>query len=185
MTDLVVEGPLVIPEVVSLQAPPVDVFVLPPSLNVLVGPSDVSFVSPPDDGDIKVVVGGPGGSGTSERVEFTVVAGFDLQAFRLVVPRIQAPNVRQADPNYLPHANRPLWLTLHAALAGEPVHVVSTGKVVNSSWNWIMGPIYLGLDGTITQTPPEPPDVLWTVQIGFPVDPDSLYLEHFPAVVFG
>lgn len=127
--------------------------------------------------------GPPGADGISERVEFTVVAGFDLQAFRLVVPRVLAPNVRHALPNFLPHANRPLWLTLHAALAGEDVMVVSMGKIVNMAWDWVQGPIYLGLDGMLTQVTPTYPEVLFAVQIGYPVGPDSLFLEKSPAVV--
>lgn len=174
-----------LPDLVVLGAPPVAAALDPPGFILEVGPPGVEFVSPPDDDAIRVIVGPGGSGGSSERVEFTVIAGFNLQAFRLVVPRVQAPNVRHAMPNFLPHANRPLWMTLHAALAGEPVNVVSMGKVVNTNWDWMQGPIYLGLDGTLTQTIPEPPTFMFAVQVGFPVDPDSMYLEHFPATVFG
>lgn len=169
---------------VAVVEPPVGVFIEPPENALLVGPPPVDFVHPPDlEGSILVVVGGSGGgSGSGERVEFTVIAGFDVQAFRIVVPRVQEPNVRQAETTYLPHANRPLWLALHAALAGESLRVVSVGKVVNSGWNWIMAPIYVTDSGQLTQTPPEYPEALWTAQIGYPVDPDSLFIQQSSAV---
>lgn len=173
-----------LPGVVVLPAPDI-AYASPPNLQVLVGPPQVEFVTPPDDGSVRVVVGGapsaPAGSG--ERVEFTVVAGFTVEAFRVVVPRVQEPNVRYALPNFLPHANRPYWVTLTAALPGEEVRVVSQGIVSNSNWAWAQAPIFLGPDGTLTQAVPEAPEAMFGVQIGYPVDPDSMYVGPAPAVV--
>lgn len=127
--------------------------------------------------------GPQGPPGVSERVEFTVEAGFDLQAYRLVVPRVQEPNVRHGLPDFLPHADRPLWITLHAALEGEDVLVVSEGCIENPAWAWVQAPIYLGADGTLTQVVPALPGSVFSTQVGFPVTATSMYLNPYPAII--
>lgn len=173
-----------LPGVMVVEPPPFLV-VEAPGLALRVGPPQPEFVVAPDESDaIRVLVTAPpqedGGSG--ERVEFKVTAGFDLHAYRLVVPRVQQPNVRHALPNFLPHANRPLWMTLHAALAGETVRVVAQGIVENDAWDWAQAPIFLGPDGTLTQQIPEAPEAVFAVQVGYPTGPDAMYLGPGPAI---
>lgn len=125
---------------------------------------------------------GEGGGGSGERIEFSVEAGLDLQAFRLVVPRMLEANVRHADPTFLPHSNRPLWITLHAALEGEMVQVVGEGMITNLGWSWTQDPIYLGPDGTLTQTVPTAPSAAFATQVGYPISPTTMYLSPTPAI---
>jgi len=47
-----------------------------------------------------------------------------------------------------------IGLTTAAADAGSPVSVVTHGPVVEPSWSFAIGPVYLGLDGLLTQDPP-------------------------------
>lgn len=45
-------------------------------------------------------------------------------------------------------------ISLHAALEGEGVQVRYRDAVTEPSWAWVPGPIFFGLGGMLTQTPP-------------------------------
>ncbi|MCX4195971.1 hypothetical protein OMR07_10540 [Methylobacterium organophilum] len=51
-------------------------------------------------------------------------------------------------------ASAVIGLTTAAAAAGSPVSVVTHGPVVEPSWSFAIGPVYLGRDGLLTQDPP-------------------------------
>lgn len=56
-----------------------------------------------------------------------------------------------ADPS---HAGSVLGVTHGAALAGEPIEFVAFGVMEEPSWTWVPGPLFLGLDGALTQYRP-------------------------------
>lgn len=63
--------------------------------------------------------------------------------------------VRYADSGAISAASAVLGVTLHAADDGAPVNVVSSGEVTEPSWAWIEhAPIFVGVAGGLTQTPP-------------------------------
>lgn len=45
-------------------------------------------------------------------------------------------------------------LTLGAVLAGDFAQILFHGEVDEPTWSWNPGPIFLGLEGQLTQTPP-------------------------------
>lgn len=51
-------------------------------------------------------------------------------------------------------AERVAGLTTGAANAGTGATIQPLGEMIEGSWNWIPGPVYLGLNGVLTQTPP-------------------------------
>jgi hypothetical protein len=51
-------------------------------------------------------------------------------------------------------ADAVIGITLNAAVAGQPVVVQASGEMTESSWNWAAGPIWVGDNGMLTQTPP-------------------------------
>lgn len=53
------------------------------------------------------------------------------------------------------HIHKIFGLSVNAVSAGEKVRVRYDGSIYESSWNWdLTKPIYLGMDGTLIQTPP-------------------------------
>lgn len=126
--------------------------------------------------------GPAGASGTMAQLEFRVIAGFDIPAWHLVVPRMVAGSVRLADNEVGAFVNRPIWLAMHSALAGEDLTVLANGVAANPGWAWTQGPIFLGVDGQLTQTPPAPPAV-FSAQVGYSIGPTSMYLERFAPVL--
>ncbi|MCK5919386.1 MAG: hypothetical protein KAG66_00490 [Methylococcales bacterium] len=60
--------------------------------------------------------------------------------------------VAKADQSDLTHLGKVLGLALTSATAGGTVRVLQIGRVVNPTWSWLPGPIYLGV-GVLTQVP--------------------------------
>lgn len=48
----------------------------------------------------------------------------------------------------------PSGITLNAASQGGLVIVRGHGEIIEPSWNWGAGPVWLGINGTLTQTAP-------------------------------
>lgn len=76
------------------------------------------------------------------------------------------------------HATRIVGMTTHAAIAGAPVAILTYGEITEPGWNWnVDQPVYLGIDGLITQIPPEAPDAKFLVVVGFPISATALYIN--------
>lgn len=60
-----------------------------------------------------------------------------------------------ADAASISSAESCVGLGLQAAAFGEPVSVLRFGRVTELTWSWAPGPVYLGADGAMTQTPPD------------------------------
>jgi len=50
-------------------------------------------------------------------------------------------------------AERVAGVTLHAADVGGTIAVQSAGEITEAGWNWQPGPVFLGTNGMLTQTP--------------------------------
>ena len=76
------------------------------------------------------------------------------------------------------HANRVVGMTTHAAVAGAPVALAIYGEITEPSWNWdTANPVYLGVDGLLTQIVPEFPDAKFSVVVGFPISTTTLFIN--------
>ncbi|WP_405120753.1 hypothetical protein [Pseudomonas leptonychotis] len=53
------------------------------------------------------------------------------------------------------HADLLVGITLSAATTGEAVNLQSSGPLDDSSWSWVPGPVWVGIDGRLTQAPPD------------------------------
>lgn len=96
---------------------------------------------------------GGGGGSTTE----TYVAGIALGGHRVVVTDAAGLAI-YADNTIAAHANMATKLTLGAAVFGDNVLVQLMGRVTELSWAWTPGgTIYVGTNGTLTQTPPLAP----------------------------
>jgi len=89
-----------------------------------------------------------GGSGS----QVTKVADVDLGGNRVVI--ITATGVDYADSSNQAHVDLVLGLTNSAALVAESVIITTNGEVVEPSWSWSLGNVYVGVNGALTQTVP-------------------------------
>ena len=52
------------------------------------------------------------------------------------------------------HIDQILGVSLTAATTGEPVNVQRSGAMDDANWAWVLGRVWLGADGVLTQSPP-------------------------------
>lgn len=93
--------------------------------------------------------GVPGPDGGSA---FARVAGETISALR-VVYEIDG-RVFYLDAGDAEHIDLLLGITLTAAGTGETVNVQRSGAIDDAAWSWQPGRVWLGSDGSLTQTPP-------------------------------
>ncbi|QIL81783.1 hypothetical protein G7047_19075 [Diaphorobacter sp. HDW4A] len=73
------------------------------------------------------------------------------------------------------HANAVLGITTGSASAGSAANVQTAGVIVESSWAWLASkPIFLGLNGVLTQSPPT---TGVSLVIGVPTASDSMLIN--------
>jgi hypothetical protein len=72
-----------------------------------------------------------------------------------------------------------LGMTTGAAAQGAPLSIQESGRIIEPSWNWIPSqPIYLGIDGTLTQTPPnKTAGAVFILVVGFAMTSTSIYIH--------
>lgn len=78
----------------------------------------------------------------------------------------------------LEHAQRVIGITTNAASIEGDVSVLSVGEITEPSWNWQPNiPIYLGLDGSLTQEQPSMPGSKFSMVVGFPITDTTMFLN--------
>lgn len=124
-------------------------------------------------------LGGP--AGTGDAVRFDSVASVALGGHRVVRPDPdgQVAYASAADPA---DVIGPLWLTTAAAAALAAVPVLALGAHAEPSWAWVPNlPVYLGVDGLLTQDVPTAPHFL--AQVGTALSATSLFFDPRLALV--
>lgn len=146
----------------------------------------VTAVAPPStqaaavDGPVLPTVGvswsgppGPAGPAGESSSIATLTAGQTLSGHRVVATHVDG-TVLYASNDTLTDATRQLWVTLGAADEGDAVQCQSFGRVNEGGWSWTDDPIFLGVDGFLTQTPPSAPDAAFFLQVAAPDGPTAL-----------
>lgn len=131
----------------------------------------------------EVVAGGiqgpPGIPGTSTQFEY-VVAGQVLGGNRAVTTNLQGQLVY---PDPASTTSRVYGLTMHSALQGELVTVQIAGTQTEPSWSWdVTKPVFVGLNGVLTQTVPITGQ---TLVVGYPNSPTKLFIDRQPPIYMG
>lgn len=126
---------------------------------------------------IEVGIQGPAGAqgppGQSGAAYITYKADGALSGHRVVRPT-NPSEVGYADSSVVADANAVLGITLGATLAGDDVNVQTAGEITEPSWTWVVGdPVFLGLTGLLTQTPPA---TGFSLVVGVPVAPTKLVI---------
>ena len=96
--------------------------------------------------------GPPGAPGPAGGAAVQRLAGETLSALRVVYElNGQVFLLSSADAD---HIDLLLGLALTAAAAGTATNIQLIGAVDDAAWSWTPGPIWLGTNGALTQTPP-------------------------------
>jgi hypothetical protein len=145
-----------------------------PVISVTVNPAPV-FTS------VIAVGQGPAGPvgpmGPSGVTNASYLSSSNLSGHRLVTIDNSGSIIYASNDNNL-HANRVIGMTTGASSSGAMSTVQANGELLEPSWNWDTSlPVYLGLNGLLTQTPPVYPSALFSLIVGFPVSTTTLYIQ--------
>ncbi|MDX6690603.1 MAG: hypothetical protein QOG15_2060 [Solirubrobacteraceae bacterium] len=131
------------------------------------------------------IPGAPGADGAGNVT--TRVAAITLSGHRAIRP-LEDGSVSYASADNPSHMHGPIWLSTGAALAGTEVSVLTLGELIEPSWSWAPGePIFLGVDGVLTQTPPDADDgAAFLIEVASAETATTIFFDaKFPIVLIG
>ena len=85
-------------------------------------------------------------------IDTTLVASTSLSALRCITTD-SSGLAKYATPDSLANAVV-IGISTTAANTGENITIKTSGQITDASWNWTKGAIYLGANGSLTQTAP-------------------------------
>jgi hypothetical protein len=135
----------------------------------------------PLDAQASSLLENSGVGGTARQLWATGTAATALSGHRAVTPA-QDGSLGYASNDNAAHLHTPLWITSGAASSGAQVEALMLGTMVEPSWTWIPGPVYLGSNGQLTQTPPAAPGAAFLAQVGTATSSTSLFVDRSPSI---
>lgn len=105
--------------------------------------------------------------------DLTLTAGESLSALRAITTNSSGEAV-YASNTTLSNA-QVVGITLGSASSGQQVGVKTFGTMSDASWNWTKGPVFLGTNGTLTQTAPSGGAII--VQVGKALTATQLFVD--------
>lgn len=161
----------------------------PPAVVIEIKPTviDVTVEPPPA---VEIVIGAFGPQGPSGPAGATgppgpggVVqgtAGMDLSG-QMVVTTDTDGLIVYASSDELADRVGPFWLTMTAALNGQPVQCLTLGEFTEPSWAWTPpAALFLGVDGVLSLTPP---DGGFSVQVAVAIAPTTVFFDPLTPIV--
>lgn len=152
------------------------------------GPDDLSRLwtgsqgaAYPLDAQAASLLAGSGIGGSVAELKRSGIAAAALSGHRAVTPQVDGRLVYASNDNAA-HLAAPLWITVGAASSGSSVDVLLYGLMIEPSWSWTPGPVYLGANGQLTQTPPAAPGAVFLAQVGTATSPTSLFVDRAPSI---
>jgi hypothetical protein len=119
-------------------------------------------------------------SSASSALHASGIAAATLSGHRVVTPQPDG-TLNYASNDNLSHVQAPLWITTGATDVGGTVDALMLGQMTEGSWTWSQGPVYLGANGLLTQTPPVSPAV-FLAQVGTATTATSLFVDRGPSI---
>jgi hypothetical protein len=140
-------------------------------------PELVEVLVPVAPAIVEVIVPGPQGPrGEGASATLTLPAAISVSGHRVIA--WENGEARHADPAVLSDCTRVVGVSVNAAVMGDPVTIRQSGLVVDGSLGLIAGlPVYLGGNGTLTQTPPSAPIAAFLFRIGSALAADTLLVR--------
>jgi hypothetical protein len=150
--------------------------------NLTVGPPvELTFVAVGDAVELGPGVPGPPGPPGPAGGYAVGTAAAALSGHRVVTASADG-TWRYASNDNLADFAAPLWVTTGAVDAGEQGEAVILGPMTEPSWSWTPGPVFLGANGVLTQTPPAAPAAAFLAQIGYATSATGLFVDRNPSI---
>lgn len=118
------------------------------------------------------------GIGEHTHEGFTKTAGENLGGHRIVW--IDTDDKAYYADQTLATADRAIGVTTGAASLNTSVTIVTDGELVEPSWNWVVGPVFLSTSGQLTQIPPTTGHL---VQVGVATAPTKMIVRIESAIL--
>lgn len=113
--------------------------------------------------------------------DYTLTAASSFSGHRVVVQT--SSGIAYADPGT--HIGRSVGLTLNAASGGQDLNIRRFGEVTEPSWSWDTSkPVWLGVNGTLTQTIPNSPGS-GALVLGWPLSSTTLDFQPGDWAIMG
>lgn len=124
---------------------------------------------------------GPAGPpGTDAASVLPLIAAVTVGAHLIVRP-IGSITVGPASASNLADADAAIGMAVTAANAGGSLSIQVSGLVIEPTWSWEIGPVYLAVDGALTQAPGIVGGFIQ--QVGVAVAPTQIVLGLRPAII--
>lgn len=107
----------------------------------------------------------------------TLPAATSIHAGRAV--RLAGGQLSHPDTTNTAHADQVAGVAETAAVIGGSARFRTAGVTENDAWAWAEGPVYVGADGVLTQTPPAG---AWLMTIGRALTATSLLVDPEPPI---
>lgn len=119
--------------------------------------------------------GATGATGT-EGSTLTALAGATIHAGRAV--RISGGSIYHPDQTDNAHAGQVIGVATQSGSSPSNLVVRTSGSYLEPTWALSPGPVYVGTDGVLTQTPPA---TGWLLVIGRAINATTLFVDVEPA----
>lgn len=106
--------------------------------------------------DVVLVVESGGSVGAN--VDTSLIAGTSISALRCITTDANG-EAKYATPDTLANA-LVIGISTTSGNTGDTIVVKTSGQMTDASWSWTKGAIYLGANGTLTQTAPSAGDIV-------------------------
>lgn len=118
--------------------------------------------------------GAPGVAGSDGGATQTAHADVAIGGHRVIC--VDDGLTMYADCTQIAHALTVMGMSIAAVSAGDDVPFVRSGAVTEPSWSWTLDqPVYLGVNGTLTQVLPG--NAAFSLVVGFPVTATKLFVS--------
>lgn len=147
-----------------------------PDIDVVVVDEDVHIVDTIHEMSVITVgeAGPAGADGVDAGGQIIKTAAVSIGGHRVVVPD-STGGVIYADASTLTHRDKVLGVTTGAASASASATIQTYGELTEPSWAWTLDePVFLGLTGLLTQTPPSSG---FLQRVGFPTAATKLFID--------
>lgn len=132
---------------------------------------------------VRIGLGGSGSPGVttsgqdSQTIAWNVVSSHDIGGHRVVASN-NMDQLVYASSDRVETAYKVRGITNSASELGATNHFVAIGEIEEPSWNWNSGyPIWLGLNGMLTQFVPSLPVAKFSLQVGFALTPTKIQVS--------
>ena len=148
-------------------------------INSIGKPQGLPGIQGPEGPEGPIGPQGPPGAGTA----FPTTAGEEIQAYDAVYVENDLAFIASNDDSL--HFLSFAGLAAVGASITDPIDIITDGLAVNPAWSWTANQeVFLGTNGQLTQTPPDPISSNYRIVVGEVVASDRIIVRISEPILF-